>query len=193
LLLNRLAPENDALAGDVVQEFRRRRSRLWYWRQVIGAIVLSSLRELRDHKLLAFRTILIGSTVLWVIGTLIATPLSGAIRAWVLPQLVVAVGFHPVVSLWAFDMSSSPPIAAMYVLTGWIVQQLHRPRGGIVIAFAFTLLITGVVRSTAARLMPMPYPVFFVMWQTVIPTFFVLVGGLCETGNGSADRTGLRA
>lgn len=41
MLLNRFLPGNDALIGDLVEELDRRRSRVWFWRQTVAAIVLS--------------------------------------------------------------------------------------------------------------------------------------------------------
>ncbi len=38
---------NEALAGDLLEEFQQRRSVTWYWRQVIGAIFASFSNELR--------------------------------------------------------------------------------------------------------------------------------------------------
>lgn len=38
---------NEALAGDLLEEFQRRRSVAWYWRQVTGAILASFSNELR--------------------------------------------------------------------------------------------------------------------------------------------------
>ena len=35
-LLRLLAPAHDALAGDLLEQVRRGRSRLWLWRQLIG-------------------------------------------------------------------------------------------------------------------------------------------------------------
>ena len=37
-LLDRFAPDRAALAGDLVEEFGRRRSRVWFWWQVLAAI-----------------------------------------------------------------------------------------------------------------------------------------------------------
>jgi len=42
-LLHRLALDNEPLAGDLVEEFRRRQSRLWLWRQLIVALVIQTL------------------------------------------------------------------------------------------------------------------------------------------------------
>ena len=40
---------NEALAGDLLEEFQRRCSVAWYWRQVLGAIVTSFSSEVRGN------------------------------------------------------------------------------------------------------------------------------------------------
>lgn len=42
-LLNRLALDNEPLAGDLLEEFRRRQSKVWLWRQVIAALAMQAL------------------------------------------------------------------------------------------------------------------------------------------------------
>ncbi len=42
-LLGRLALDNEPLAGDIIEEFRRRNSRPWLWRQLIAALVMQAL------------------------------------------------------------------------------------------------------------------------------------------------------
>lgn len=48
-MLEHLTPggENEALAGDLLEEFQHRHSAAWYWRQVLGAMVASWSNELR--------------------------------------------------------------------------------------------------------------------------------------------------
>ena len=46
-LLERLAPVDPALIGDLDEAYRRGRSRTWYWRQVVGAIVTGVVREVQ--------------------------------------------------------------------------------------------------------------------------------------------------
>ena len=43
VLLQRLALDNEPLAGDLVEEFHRRQSRFWLWRQLIVALVMQAL------------------------------------------------------------------------------------------------------------------------------------------------------
>lgn len=42
-------PTNEALAGDLLEGFRCGRSRGWYWRQVLSAIVISCSRKILNH------------------------------------------------------------------------------------------------------------------------------------------------
>jgi hypothetical protein len=53
-LLNRVIPDNDPLAGDLIEEFHRGRSGLWFWRQVLGAALVAGFtrpREIRPLRL----------------------------------------------------------------------------------------------------------------------------------------------
>jgi hypothetical protein len=59
-MLEHLTPgrTNEALAGDLLEEFRRGRSASWYWRQVLGAIVVGFVGELRTQwPALAYATV----------------------------------------------------------------------------------------------------------------------------------------
>ena len=44
-LLNRFLPGEEALAGDLIEEFDTRRSRAWFWRQTVAAIVIAAFRH----------------------------------------------------------------------------------------------------------------------------------------------------
>jgi hypothetical protein len=41
---------NEALAGDLVEEFRSGRSKIWYWHQVVAALAIGWLRNIREHR-----------------------------------------------------------------------------------------------------------------------------------------------
>ena len=53
-----LGGKNEALAGDLLEEFKRGRPVSWYWRQVVVAIALGSAKELRNHWLLVVFAVL---------------------------------------------------------------------------------------------------------------------------------------
>jgi hypothetical protein len=40
--------QRDSLLGDLLEMYRAGRSRLWYWRQVIAALILARARALRS-------------------------------------------------------------------------------------------------------------------------------------------------
>ena len=46
-VLNRLAHRNEPLAGDLLEQYRVRRSVLWLWSQILLAIALGSFRQSR--------------------------------------------------------------------------------------------------------------------------------------------------
>lgn len=44
-LLNRFLPGEEALAGDLIEEFEARPSRAWFWRQTIAALAIGAFRR----------------------------------------------------------------------------------------------------------------------------------------------------
>jgi hypothetical protein len=52
-----------ALAGDLLEECARGRSAIWYWRQVLIALLTGIGGAIRDHKLLALRAIATGFAI----------------------------------------------------------------------------------------------------------------------------------
>jgi hypothetical protein len=73
-LLERLAVDA-AVAGDILEEYERRRSRSWFAKQVMVAVGAGVWNPVRDDKLIVLRAMFIG----W-----------GAVSAWSL-----LAGHHP--------------------------------------------------------------------------------------------------
>ena len=61
-------PTLDAIVGDLRERFLTHPSRFRYWRQVMLTIVVSAFAEIRAHKLLAVRAVLIGGIALYTTG-----------------------------------------------------------------------------------------------------------------------------
>lgn len=68
LLLDLLAPDNEALHGDLEEEFSRGRSAAWYWRQVMSAIALQGPLAVRARGLVAAENFITGIITLLLIG-----------------------------------------------------------------------------------------------------------------------------
>jgi hypothetical protein len=65
-ILNRFAPRNNALAGDLAEEFRQGRSRAWYWRQIIAAVCVGAVREIQIHPIPLISCIAMGLIFAWL-------------------------------------------------------------------------------------------------------------------------------
>jgi hypothetical protein len=51
---------NSSLTGDLVERYQRGQSRVWYWRQVLFAIIVGFINDIRAHKFAAIQTLFIG-------------------------------------------------------------------------------------------------------------------------------------
>src|SRR6185437_16355317 len=69
-ILEHMVPggRNEALAGDLLEEFRSGRSEWWYWRQVLAAMMTGCLRAVRRNWLLVFFSFLwtVPAPVFWI-------------------------------------------------------------------------------------------------------------------------------
>ncbi len=54
-LLNRFGPDDEALAGDLAEEFAAGRSRLWFWKQTLLAVFDASFRG--EHEIRPLRLV----------------------------------------------------------------------------------------------------------------------------------------
>jgi hypothetical protein len=59
------SPRNEAVLGDLAEQYRRRPSRSWYWRQVLVGISVSFFRETWGNKLRAIWALVAG-WVVWI-------------------------------------------------------------------------------------------------------------------------------
>lgn len=114
--------QNDALIGDLVEEYQAGRSAAWFWRQSAVAIARAVTRDVGDHKVLALRAVALGWIVQWT---------------WL--RLFSRYLFHgrpfapqpPLVSL-LIDML----IFSQFVLIGWLIARTHRAQAaGMVLAY----------------------------------------------------------
>jgi hypothetical protein len=118
---------DDALAGDLLEEHALGCSGIWYWRQVLIAILISIYRDIRDHKVLALRAVATGCAInsLWIL-------LVNFLHPWVPPLAVMRVNplNHPLVM-----------VILTQVATGWILARTHRPHEiPMVVMFTISLL-----------------------------------------------------
>jgi hypothetical protein len=113
----------DPLIGDLLEEYGRGRSKLWYWKQCLAAIVVGVYQDIRTHKLLAIRGALTGFVVLFVAGRLLFiffAPFAG-------PEFAV---LHVALE------------CGICVATAWIVGWLQRPHQSAMMFVWFRVMLS---------------------------------------------------
>jgi hypothetical protein len=75
-LLRRFGPQDDAIAGDLLEGFQRRSgSKIWYWWQVGSAIRVAAIRELRLHPLAVAGALATGWVISWLAWDYVTFPM----------------------------------------------------------------------------------------------------------------------
>lgn len=179
LLLERFVPGNTALAGDLEEEHRRRRSALWYWQQALAAIGVHVTADILTHKLVAVRAIVAGWTALWLFS-FVGAEINRFMSGWFLDRLILVFWTHPFPMMWATQLSFRPALALGFLMSGWVVGQLHRTnRPAMVVAFAATVLLWTAydeVQAALTRNTPAPYPLLDMLFAPL--PLLIVVGGL---------------
>jgi hypothetical protein len=117
-----------AIAGDLIEEYRERRSSLWYWQQTLIAIGACSCFRISDHKWLAVRAIATGWLFSWVV---IRLGMAGVVHPWW--DSVAPPALYPVIASLA------------WLGNGWVIGRLHRPYStAMVCAYAVWLIARSV-------------------------------------------------
>jgi hypothetical protein len=130
--------DNEALLGDLAEQYVEKGRPAWYWRQAIGAILVDFFKEIRGNKWLAARGLLTG----WAVSIVF--------NKTVVPGLVDMFFYGP----WAtspitaefrnlYPFISSAPLPFLTgMLSGWLVGRLHRShQTPVVLLFAGSILL----------------------------------------------------
>jgi len=183
--------ENHSLIGDIVEEYRCGHSRAWFWKQSVGAIIVSFGTEIRANGFLAVRAVAIGWVTLYLGRVLLGSwpdMLSSPFDRRV-PEAIDPLGHNGFI-WWIFWI----PVTA---LSGWIVGRFHRAHRAMVFIFSGSVLLWDL------RMLPwictlsidvfsnsryLPYLISNLAGLT-LPPASILLAGLC---NGPLPRNTLR-
>jgi hypothetical protein len=206
-LFERLAsgPHREALAGDLVEQYAMGRSRAWYWRQTLSAIIVSSITDVRDHKLLAARGLAVGWTVLLALRFLVVpTVFSVFTRAnWSLGVWLFEGGWDRAYRVWTltyfFEFATFLPLWTMAALVGWCVGRSHRGQpNAVVLCFALSVLLVlmpvwliGFWRPFAQSHIPLHHSSGLPILRMYVPALVVrdIIGLLCLVSAGLSGST----
>jgi len=132
-LLNRLVPaqDHDALLGDLCEEYQRGRSVAWYCLQILAAIIVRSLKDLRANPLVAARAIITGLLAqMFLLSAFspLQSVLTGAGFMWGNKWFGLPWYWH-----WPYDSSLGIVMQGIWiagdVMVGWLIVRLHRGHG----------------------------------------------------------------
>jgi hypothetical protein len=171
--------ENDHIIGDLMEAFQSGRSRTWYWKEVLAAIVIGVSSETVKHPLSALRAISFG----WATWLLIYYAVAPKVLEPVFRRIFRPSGypFSPSMLIWL--------VVSLLVLagSGWIVARVNRPhRIATVLLFALSISINQLrnlpwIWSTATNSLNstrfLPYLIYGLEIQILWPAA-ILFGGL---------------
>ena len=126
-LLDRFCGE-PAVAGDLLQEYRRRQSALWYWKEVVCALCAYSASTIWEHKWLTVRAIATGYLFSFVV---IRTGMRDIVHPWW--NVVAPPALYPLIAY------------VPWMVNGYVIGRLHRPYSmAMVFAYAVWLVFRSI-------------------------------------------------
>jgi hypothetical protein len=171
----------EPLIGDLAEQFDTGRSRVWYWRQAMGALLLDVARTVRAHGLSFLAAVLVGCalTSFWHLA-----------NGFALHSVEVSLGSNRYPALTAALLRftglllESASLAALSFASAWLVTRIHGAhRRLVLLAFVAALtalrlpeiaalLIDGLASS---RLSPLLIPELL---KAALQAICILVSGL---------------
>ena len=187
--LSELVGVDASLSGDLLEEFARGRSKLWYCKELFVAIWNAFWALIFDHKLLALRAIATGVAVnyVWLFLWMRFLPLRPPVGTFNLQTLACLL-----------------VILLTEIATGWIIARTHRAHAIPMVAlFALWLLIWYLISVDTEYLKMLlvdsldqprfrPYLAKHLAWLILTPLTEVaglLAGGITADKSGRAHTT----
>jgi hypothetical protein len=150
----RLGDKNEALLGDLYEEFKRRHSAAWYWRQVLAAILVGFIREVRCRWMaIAFAIVWTYAVALWFLR-----------QIWLLPQI------HSLSEpLFRWSLKFDFPVSQIWYLTIYLSIDLAI---GALIVMVGLVLYLAIMKSFTLRSF---------LRGSAVAIFVIALGNVCLT------------
>ena len=170
-LLGRFGSFEDALVGDIYQEWSTGRSMGWFWQQTLSAIACATIRDIRQRPWRACTALLLGWSVAaaaFLSGDTIAEGLAGFIWGWDRQHAYVNHYWAPFyVGAWLVALIG-------FGTSAWLVARLHRRNPAMLLGYVaatFTLLlVSGLLLEVVVlrgKPFPLVHPVFYAVFTTM--------------------------
>lgn len=195
-LLLRLGPGDESFAGDLAEEYAAGRSRAWYWRQVLWAIVLTSRRQIGAHPMSATAAVITGWATLLLLFFALGDRLAWGLASWVWNsdrQTAYATG-----DWWPFAIASLSVSYSGFVLAALAVVRVYRRQAGaMLVAFAASMFVALIGSALAIEVLsrlwgrvPVPHTLFYIVSVALPSRYYsgllmapavILIAGLFAT------------
>ena len=181
LLLRRLAPPNDPLAGDLAEEYAAGRSAAWYWRQVMFAVAGGWARNFDFHEMFNAQGAVMRFVMLGLLGFCVVT------TGQVLHNVIVEYGFTRtmlfILDSGAWEAGRLALSFCAALAAGWCIAQFHaRHRTMAVLAFSGSVMSWTLVNLFVVATQTGADPILSHLLATVVFLSGLLVGGIHLAG-----------
>jgi hypothetical protein len=154
-IFDRFIPDNDALRGDLIEEFHVRASQLWLWRQVVFAVVWRSWQPMRWRRLdpqmltlgaavlvlLSFEAVLVINVMRRLLFGPALPNVSGYLYYLRLQQLGITE-WQPVPAAGSTGAMFAMLVALVSMPAGWLIAGFHRAHHALsLVAFSACVLL----------------------------------------------------
>jgi len=150
-----------ALVGDLVEQFQRRSSVIWYWRQALTAIATGAAHDISEHLVLGIRAIALWYLLSWCAAELtIRIHHSLGLIVW---NWTIAHDFDTLRLMWFGQPRYNPSLLVATCLNamviGWIIARLNRRHlaATILSCMAFSAAYVVVARQLWYMLWPVTF------------------------------------
>ncbi len=188
-----LGPREEPIVGDLLEEYGAGRSRRWFWWQVLSAVAVSVIREIRHHPVLTLRAIATGWAILALLfvlfGDAAADGLAKLLWNW---DRQMAYGGSQ--EWWPFQICTAVVSYAGFAISAWAVARLHGRKPQLLLAYVTTVVAALTVSAVLLEILirragsvPVPHPLFYFVsvtlpyqWRSgfLMVPFITLLSGL---------------
>jgi hypothetical protein len=193
-LLLRLGPQDESFIGDLVEEYAAGRSRAWYWRQVLSAVVLASVRQIGAHPARALAAVTTGWAALLLFFFLLGDRMTDGLAGWIW-NWDRQTAYRTQV-WWPFWIATLLVSCTGFALSGLVVVRAQRRHAGpVLIAYAGSMLLVLAASAALIEILTrryggvphVPHPLFYVIfvalpyhWRSglLLAPLIILVVGL---------------
>jgi hypothetical protein len=199
-LLTKFRPNDQALLGDLLEDGPNGRSKAWYWRQVLSAIVTGVWKDIGHHPILALRALATGWIVLLLIFGFFGDRTAEAIAKYGWNWSRYEDGYGEAY-WWPFHVAAACVSYAGFAISAWIVARLHGMT--MVTAYLSSVLVALSVAAGIVAWIPRPLAVPHTLYYVVsvglpfvwhsgfvfVPLVMLLTGLFsCRTGPINSSR-----